>query len=108
LLKAAKSVEPLDGRLARETYLEALTARVLPGPVARSEKVLETARAAEAAPPSSPSRESDLLLDGLALLITEGYGRRKADVETGGQRLPRRGDLPRGRSSVAVARISSR
>ena len=35
---------------------------------------METARAVRAAPPASqPPRASDLLLDGLALLITEGY-----------------------------------
>jgi DNA-binding CsgD family transcriptional regulator len=74
LLKAAKSFEPLDGRLARETYLEALTAVFFPGLVARGQNVLEAARAARAAPPSSqPPRVSDLLLDGLALLITDGY-----------------------------------
>jgi AAA ATPase domain len=33
-----------------------------------------------------------------------GIRRRNADVEKGGQRLPRRGHLPRGRASVAVAR----
>jgi DNA-binding CsgD family transcriptional regulator len=74
LLKAAKSFEPLDGRLARETYLEALTAVFFPGLVASGESVVETARAARAAPASSqPAHASDLLLDGLALLITEGY-----------------------------------
>jgi DNA-binding CsgD family transcriptional regulator len=74
LLKAAKRFEPLDQRLARDTYLDALTAVFLPGLLASHESVLETARAARAAPPSSqPLRPSDLLLDGLALLITEGY-----------------------------------
>jgi DNA-binding CsgD family transcriptional regulator len=74
LLKAAKRLEPLDQRLARETYLEALTAVFFPGILASDETVLETARAARAAPPASqPPRASDLLLDGLALLITEGY-----------------------------------
>ena len=74
MLKAAKRLEPLDQRLARETYLEALTAVFFPGRLASGESVLETARAARAAPPSSqPPRASDLLLDGLALLITEGY-----------------------------------
>jgi DNA-binding CsgD family transcriptional regulator len=74
LLKAAKSFEPLDEGLARETYLEALTAVFFPGLVARGENVLETARAARVAPASSqPPRACDLLLDGLALLITEGY-----------------------------------
>jgi DNA-binding CsgD family transcriptional regulator len=74
LLKAAKRFEPLDQRLARETYLEALTAVWFPGLLASDESVLETARAARAAPASSqPPRASDLLLDGLALLLTEGY-----------------------------------
>jgi DNA-binding CsgD family transcriptional regulator len=74
LLKAAKRLERLDDALARETYLEALTAVFFPGLLASGATVLETARAARAAPPSSqPPRPSDLLLDGLALLITEGY-----------------------------------
>ena len=74
LLKAAKSFEPLDQRLARETYLEALTAVFFPGLPASDDGVLEAARAARAAPPSpQPSRASDLLLDGLALVITDGY-----------------------------------
>ena len=74
LLKAAMRFEPLDGRLARETYLDALTAVFLPGMLASDESLLEIARAARAAPPSSqPPRASDLLLDGLALLITDGY-----------------------------------
>ena len=74
LLKAAKRLEPLDQRLARETYLEALTAVYFPGRLAPGESVLETALAARAAPRSSqPPRASDLLLDGLTLLITEGY-----------------------------------
>jgi DNA-binding CsgD family transcriptional regulator len=75
LLKAAKRLEPVDERLARETYLEALNAVFFPGLLASGGNILETARAARAAPPASqPPRASDLLLDGLALLITEGYG----------------------------------
>ena len=74
LLKAAKSFEPLDQRLARDTYLEALTAVFFPGLPASDDGVLEAAQAARAAPPSpQPSRPSDLLLDGLALVITDGY-----------------------------------
>jgi DNA-binding CsgD family transcriptional regulator len=74
LLEAAKRLEPLDQKLARETYLEALTAALFPAHLAPSGQVLETARAARAAPASSqPSRGSDQLLDGLALLITDGY-----------------------------------
>jgi DNA-binding CsgD family transcriptional regulator len=74
LLKAAKRLEPLDQRLARDTYLDALTALFFPGRVAPGGSALEAARAARAAPPSlQPPRASDLLLDGLTLLITEGY-----------------------------------
>jgi DNA-binding CsgD family transcriptional regulator len=74
LLKAAKRLEPLDERLARETYLEALNAVFFPGLLASGGNILETARAARAAPPASqPPRACDLLLDGLALLITQGY-----------------------------------
>jgi DNA-binding CsgD family transcriptional regulator len=74
LLKAAKRFEPLDRILARDTYLEALTAVLFAGSLASGGSVSETARAARAAPPSSqPSRASDLLLDGLALVITAGY-----------------------------------
>ncbi len=74
LLKAARRLEPLDQGLARETYLEALTAVWFPGILATDESVLEAARAGRAAPPASePPRAADLLLDGLALLITDGY-----------------------------------
>jgi DNA-binding CsgD family transcriptional regulator len=74
LLKAAKSLELLDVRLARETYLEALFAALFAGRLALGGGVREVAEAARAAPPSpGAARASDLLLDGLALVITEGY-----------------------------------
>jgi DNA-binding CsgD family transcriptional regulator len=73
LLTAARRFEPLDVRLARETYLEALSAAVLAGRLAPGGRVREVAAAARAAPPSRPVRAPDLLLDGLALVITEGY-----------------------------------
>jgi DNA-binding CsgD family transcriptional regulator len=74
LLKAAKRFEPLDQRLARDTYLDALTGVFSPGMLASDESVLEAAQAAIGAPPSAqPPHASDLLLDGLALLITGGY-----------------------------------
>jgi DNA-binding CsgD family transcriptional regulator/tetratricopeptide (TPR) repeat protein len=73
LLKAARQLEPLDLGLARETYLEAFTAAVLAGRLSRGADVAEVSRAARLAPrPSAPPRAPDLLLDGLALLVTEG------------------------------------
>jgi DNA-binding CsgD family transcriptional regulator len=74
LLAAAKRFEPLDVGLARETYLDALRAALFVGRLANGGGVLEVARAARTAPASpQPPRAADLLLDGLVLLITEGY-----------------------------------
>jgi DNA-binding CsgD family transcriptional regulator len=73
LLKAAKRLEPLDIALARETYLEALSAALVAGRLASGRGVLEVAKAARAVPPALEGpRASDLLLDGLAKLIAEG------------------------------------
>ena len=74
LLKAARQLEPLDSRLARETYLDALVAAIFAGRLALGGGMREVAEAARAAPPPpGPPRGPDLLLDGLALLVTEGY-----------------------------------
>jgi DNA-binding CsgD family transcriptional regulator len=74
LLKAAKRLEPLDICLARVTYLEALSAAISAGRLGARDGVRKTADAARRAPPSpEPQRASELLLDGLAVLHTEGY-----------------------------------
>jgi DNA-binding CsgD family transcriptional regulator len=69
LLKAARQLEQFDLELARETYLNAWGASVFAG----GGMVPEICRAARAAPrsPGAP-RPLDLLLDGLALLTTDG------------------------------------
>ncbi|MEA2129926.1 MAG: hypothetical protein QOJ85_2817, partial [Solirubrobacteraceae bacterium] len=73
LLAAAKRLEPLDVGLARETYLDALWAAMFVGNLADGGGLPEVARAARGAPPASqPARAADLLLDGLALLNTDG------------------------------------
>jgi DNA-binding CsgD family transcriptional regulator len=74
LLKAARQFESLDPRLARETYLDALAAAIFAGRLALGGGMREVAEAARMAPPPpGPMRGPDLLLDGLALLVTEGY-----------------------------------
>jgi DNA-binding CsgD family transcriptional regulator len=74
LLKAAKSFEPLDVGLARETYLEAVWAAMFVGRLASGPGLLEIAQAACAAPASpQPPRAADLLLDGWATMLTQGY-----------------------------------
>jgi DNA-binding CsgD family transcriptional regulator len=72
-LSAARRLEPLDVRLARETYLEALQAAMFAGSLGSGGGVLAVAEAARSAPPApEPPQPSDLLLDGLAALLTEG------------------------------------
>jgi DNA-binding CsgD family transcriptional regulator len=73
LLSAARQLEPFDADLARETYLDAWGAAWFAGSLATAGGLLEVSRAARSAPPAThPSEPFDLLLDGLALLITEG------------------------------------
>jgi DNA-binding CsgD family transcriptional regulator len=73
LLTAAKRLEPLDGAAAREIYLDALTAALFAGQLGGEVDTRQVAAAARAAPPPEPpAHAADLLLDGLAVLITEG------------------------------------
>jgi hypothetical protein len=73
LVKAAKQLEPLDAALARQTYLDAWVAARFAGRFAGAGDLHEVARAARSAPPPPGApRPSDLLLDGLAVLVTEG------------------------------------
>jgi DNA-binding CsgD family transcriptional regulator len=74
LLDAARRLEPLDVQLARETYLEAVTAAMWTGSGSRGCGVKAVAEAARQAPPGpQPPRPVDLLLDGLATRFTEPY-----------------------------------
>jgi DNA-binding CsgD family transcriptional regulator len=73
LLKAARRLEPFDLELARETYLTAWRAAVNRGHLAGGAVLAEICRAVRAfPPPPGPPRPFDLLLDGLALLGTDG------------------------------------
>ena len=73
LVKAARQLEPLDAALARQTYLDAWLAAMIAGRFAGAGDLHEVARAARSAPPpAGAQRPSDLLLDALAVLVTEG------------------------------------
>ena len=73
LLKAARRLEPLNLELARETYLIAWSAASAAGTLAGENVLLEICHAIRALPPPPDApRPLDLLLDGLALLQTEG------------------------------------
>jgi len=73
LLTAAKRLEPLDGAAAREIYLDALTAALFAGRLGGDVDTRRVAAAARGAPPPvPPAQAADLLLEGLAVLITDG------------------------------------
>jgi DNA-binding CsgD family transcriptional regulator len=74
LLRAAKQIEPLDARAARDTYIEALSAAMfaarLASPVGGVRDVAEAVQAARSA--RTPQSAADLLLDGWAALFADG------------------------------------
>ncbi|MFL6026163.1 MAG: AAA family ATPase, partial [Friedmanniella sp.] len=76
LVQAAKRLERWDARLARETYLDAYSAALFAGSPSDglrnlAEAVILALDPSEVGQPRCPS---DLLLEGLALLTTQGYG----------------------------------
>ena len=71
LLNAARRLEPLNLELARETYLDAWGAAFFAGRHAAGD-MTEICRAARALPRSPHPGPVELLLDGLALMITDG------------------------------------
>jgi DNA-binding CsgD family transcriptional regulator len=77
LLEAAKRLEPLDAALARATYLDAFAAALSADRLVLRGDARDVAAAVLAADWGPSSRESplacNLLLDGLALITTEGY-----------------------------------
>ena len=74
LLQAARKLAPLDVRLSRNTYLDAWGAALFAGHLASAGGgLLDVSRAAATAPdPADRALPCDLLLDGLALIFTEG------------------------------------
>jgi DNA-binding CsgD family transcriptional regulator len=72
LLAAAQRLERLDLALARETYLNACGAAMFGGALSAGD-LLAAGRAVRALPrPTGPPRAVDTLLDGIALLVTDG------------------------------------
>jgi len=73
LLQAARRLELIDVSEARDTYLDALTAALFASQLAGNGNAREVAIIALAVPrPAGTRRAVDDLLDGLALMITEG------------------------------------
>jgi DNA-binding CsgD family transcriptional regulator/tetratricopeptide (TPR) repeat protein len=73
LLQAARRLEPLDVRLSRDTYFDAWAAALFAGRLAGAGgSLLDVSRAVATAPKPDPPLPCDLLLDGLALVFTDG------------------------------------
>ena len=73
LLNAARRLEPLHLGLARDAYRDAFCAALIAGRLAIRGGMLEVAAAARALPSAPQPHAPDLLLDGLAVLATDGY-----------------------------------
>ena len=97
LLAAANRLEPLDGPLARQTYLDAFAAALFADELARGSGVREIAEAVMAADWNESSQGSpdpcDLLLKGIAVVTLEGYAARRAHSQARGACVPRRAGL---------------
>jgi DNA-binding CsgD family transcriptional regulator len=107
LLRAAKQLESLDVALARDTYVEAISAAQFAAPLAGDGGPLEVAMVARAAPPlAGPPRPTDLLLDGLAMWITEGCAA-GAPLVKRALREFRSGDIPTG-DALRLLALASR
>jgi DNA-binding CsgD family transcriptional regulator len=73
LLQAAKRLEPFDLGLARMAYLTAYGAAVTAGYLGGVDVLVDICRAVRALPPlADPPPPLELLLDGLAVLVTDG------------------------------------
>jgi len=73
LLDAASRLEPLDAGLAREAYREAFGAALTAARLGPADGIMQIAKAVQAASSSRPPSATDLLLDGLAALVTDGH-----------------------------------
>jgi DNA-binding CsgD family transcriptional regulator len=73
LLRAAKTLDPLDPKLAGDTYLDAWSAALFAGRLASTGSLQHVSREALARPrPGGPLRPSDLLLHGFSRAFTDG------------------------------------
>ena len=95
LLRAAAALAPAEPRLARDSYLAALEAAVCAGRFGGARSLVETAEAGRSAPPAAEQAGvGDLLLEGVALLVTAGHGEAVPAVRRGLDAL-RGADEPR-------------
>ena len=98
LLKAAKRLESLNPEMARETYMTAWMAALFAGRFAGAGDLAEVSQAALALPrPARPPSLADLVLGGLALLVTEGPAVAAPSLQQAASALPTRASPPKKR-----------
>ena len=102
LIEAAQQLRPLEPKLADETYRDAfyaaLTAGRLPGNV-----LADIATAVLDSPAQESPTYGELLLRGLATVITDGYTAGAPVLAPSTRRVSRRRASPRGRARLATA-----
>ena len=108
LLEAAKRLETLDPRLARETYLEALAAALSAESLVRAGDAREIAAAVLAADWAPSTRACDLLLDGARPAHPRGIHGGGTGVDGRAARVPGRATLRGGRAALALAGLPDR
>ncbi len=93
-MAAARGLEPLNPALARDTYLDALSAALVAGRLAPRPAVRRLVEAVREAPrPDAPGR-GDALLGGLTVLFTDGYVQAAPTARRAVQAFVRRGPAP--------------
>ncbi|MCU1489348.1 MAG: Transcriptional regulator, LuxR family, partial [Acidimicrobiaceae bacterium] len=106
LVRTADGLELLDPRLSRDTYLEALEAAIFAGHFGRETSPVSVAKIVRSVVvPVGPAAD-DLLLEGVASLVTAGN---KAAVQTVRQAIEMlcRGDEPRWLDLAALAALET-
>jgi hypothetical protein len=99
LLRAAKTLDPLDPQLARDTYLDAWSSALFAGSLAKAGGLHHVSQEALVAQrPADARRPSDLLLEGFALAFTGALRRRRSSA---GLRLASRAAMSQPRRSSA-------
>ena len=73
LLAAARRLDALDAKMARETYLEAIASATFAGRLGTGPDEREVAEAARASTRAPAQGAADVLLDALVTRFTEGY-----------------------------------
>ena len=109
LLKAARQLERLDPALARDTYLEALSAAMFAGRLAVGVTARDVAEAARSAPQAVPAAATSRSAAGRVGDPVHGRLRSSESSATaGGRGLLRRRSVAGGRDPVAVAGLHHR